>query len=256
MKTSRSISGVTKIQAILIATVVIVAAAAIPTYFLSLKQVESAPFSLNVITRPASFGEIVFTPGQRCLFLVTVEESQNRTTSIPVALSVTSADCEVTIFPQSIVPGQVADLTVLPKEANLGRNVTITLQGERQGQKQTKIISTEVVEWEDTLGPDAASMRDRFTSWLSSKHPELGITGETLWTGTIVNPRILVVMHYMFLSEDWEMYVTWHVMISPDDWARIYLRPRYNQTAPTYAFEISSVQGQAQPHAIEVPDWV
>jgi hypothetical protein len=63
-------------------------------------------------------------------------------------------------------------------------------------------------------------------------------------------------MHYMFLSEDWEMYVTWHVMISPYDWARIYLRERYNQTTPTYAFEISSIQKQTQPQAIEVPDWI
>ncbi len=61
---------------------------------------------------------------------------------------------------------------------------------------------------------------------------------------------------YIFLSEEWEMYVTWHVMIPPYDWARIYLRHRYNQTAPTYAFEISSVQEQAEPQAIEVPDWV
>ncbi len=109
---------------------------------------------------------------------------------------------------------------------------------------------------EETLGPEAASIRNNFAQWLSTNHPELGITNETTWIGTVVNPRILVVMHYLFLSEDWEMYVTWLVMILPYDWAQIYLRHRYNQTAPTYAFEISSIQGRAQPQAIEAPNWI
>ncbi len=255
MKASHSESGVTKIQAVLIAAIVIAATAA-PIYILLNSSPESATFSLKVTTRPASFGEIVYSPGQRCLFLVTVEESQNNTTPKPVVLSATSHDCEVTIIPQSITAGQVAELVVLPTQANLDKNVTVTLQGERQERTQTETVTLQIIDWEDSLGPEAANIRERFIPWLSTFHPELGITNATAWTGTIVNPRILVVMHYLFLSENWEMYVTWHVMIAPDDWARIYLRPRYNQTMPTYAFEISSVQGQVQPVAIEVPDWI
>jgi hypothetical protein len=34
------------------------------------------------------------------------------------------------------------------------------------------------------------------------------------------------------------------------------LRHRFNATAPSYAFEISSVQEQTEPQAIDVPDWV
>jgi hypothetical protein len=45
-------------------------------------------------------------------------------------------------------------------------------------------------------------------------------------------------------------------MIPPYDWAKIYLRHRFDESAPTYAFEISSIQGKAEPEAIEVPDWV
>jgi hypothetical protein len=106
------------------------------------------------------------------------------------------------------------------------------------------------------LGKLAAEMRDKFVPWLASNHPELGITSETEWIGTIVNPGILVVMHYMFYSEDWEMYVTWHVTIPPYDWTKIYLRPRFTETQSTMAFEISSVQGGEEPHSIELPDWV
>ena len=112
------------------------------------------------------------------------------------------------MFPQSITAGQVAELSVMPTQANIGKNVTITLQGERQGLKQTETITVEAIEGENTLEPEAAGMREKFTDWLSINHPELGITNDTTWIGTIVNPRILVVMHYIFLSENWEMYVT------------------------------------------------
>jgi len=255
MKKSCATRAITKIQSVIIA--VILVAAIVPSAYFLLPNMETAPFSVKVVSRPASFGDIVYSiPGQKCLFLVTVEENQTGTALKPVSLSVKSPDCEVTVFPESITPGQVAELSVMPTQNNIGKNVTVTLQAERQGLKQIKTITTEVIEVENTLEPEAASMREKFTYWLSENYPELGITNNATWMGTIVNPRILVVMHYMFLSENWEMYVTWHIMIPPYDWARIYLRHRYNQTAPTYAFEISSVQGQAQPQTIEVPDWV
>ena len=259
MKKTGNNSAITKMQAAII-VVIIIGTIAFPAYFLSLTNTETTPFSLNVTNRPASFGDALYTiPNQKCLFLVTIEENQTSQGSKAVIISATSTDCQITVFPQTITSGKVAEVTVVPAEADVGKNVTVTIQGERDGLKQTKTVTFEVIEEEDreeTLGPEAVNMRNNFTQWLSTNHPELGITNETVWTGTVLNPRVLVVMHYMFLSEDWEMYVTRHVMIPPYDWARIYLRHRYNQTAPTYAFEISSIQEHAQPQAIEVPDWV
>jgi hypothetical protein len=257
-KTANSLA-ITRIQAAII-VVIVVATIAFPAYFLSLTNTETVTFSLNVSNRPFSFGDALYTiPNQKCLFLVTIEESHPSQGLKAVTISAASADCQITVFPQTITSGKVAEVMVVPTEADVGKNVTVTIQGERDGFKQTKTVTFEVIDDEGrevTLGPEAVNMRNNFTQWLSTNHPELGITNETAWTGTVVNPRVLVVMHYMFLSEDWEMYVTWHVMIPPYDWTRIYLRHRYNQTAPTYAFEISSIQGHAQPQAIEVPDWI
>ena len=259
MKKTGNNSAITKFQAALI-VVIIIGTIAFSAYFLSLTNTETIPFSQNVTSRPASFGDALYTvPNQKCLFLVTLDE--NLTTQEPkaVTISAVAPDCQVTVFPQTITSGKVAEVTIIPAEADVGKNITVTIQGERDGVKQTKTVTFEVIAEEDreeTLGPEAVSIRNNFTQWLSTNHPELGITNETAWTGTVVNPRVLVVMHYMFLSEDWEMYVTWHVMIPPYDWTRIYLRHRYNQTAPSYAFEISSIQEHAQPQAIEVPDWV
>jgi hypothetical protein len=242
MRKTENKLAISKLQAATIIVVIITVTVASSTYLMSLTNTEAISFSLNVTNRPASFGEALYTiPNQECLFLVTIEENQTSQGLKAVTISATAPDCQVTVFPQTITSGEVAEVTVVPIEADVGKNVSVTIQGERDGAKQTKTVTFEVIPEEDreeTLGP------------------ELDITNETTWTGTLVNPRVLVVMHYMFLSEDWEMYVTWHVMIPPYDWARIYLRERYNQTAPTYAFEISSIQEQAQPQAIEVPDWV
>lgn len=90
----------------------------------------------------------------------------------------------------------------------------------------------------------ATEIRDRFIPWLATNHPEFGITSENEWTETIVRPHIAVVMFYLFFSEDWEMGVSWHVMIPPHDWARIYLRHRFVEVQPSYAFEISSLDAQ------------
>jgi len=106
------------------------------------------------------------------------------------------------------------------------------------------------------MGPFAAEMRDKFIPWLAANHPEFGITSETKWTGTIVRPNIVVVMYYLFFSEDWEMGVSWHVTIPPHDWTRIYLRHRTTEAHPSYAFELSSWSEQGEPHAIDPPESV
>ena len=260
MKNLFNNSAITRLQAI-ICFVIITTSIAVAAYGFNALKPSPTPFSINVINRPASFGEILYAiPNQKCLFLAVIDENDSIAHDLEaVSLSATSPDCEITIFPQAITYGQVAEVMVIPPEDTVGKNVTVTIQGERDGLKQTETVTFEVIEAEDreeTLGPQAAELRDKFTQWFSTVHPELGITDETAWTGTVVNPLILVVMHYMFLSEDWEMYVTWHVMIPPYDWAKIYLRQRFNSTMPSFAFEISSVQGQTPPTAIEVPDWV
>jgi hypothetical protein len=96
-------------------------------------------------------------------------------------------------------------------------------------------------------------MRDKFIPWLAAEHPELGITDETEWTPTVVRPHIMVVMYYLFFSEEWEMGVSWHVTIPPHDWSRIYLRHRYTETTPSHGFELSSVSSEdEEPHPIDM----
>jgi len=226
-----------------------------------------APFTMQVASRPSSppgqSETIQSFAGQRCVCLVVVAEeegwlqgSNGYGTAVNISATEPGGTATVTVNPQAIIPGQVTEVSVIPSVASVNETLTVTIVGERGGLNKITTITIDVLKGEDGLEAYAAEMRDKFIPWLTLNHPELGITNETEWIGTIVNPRILVVMHYIFFSADWELYVTWHVTIPPHDWTHIYLRQRFTDPHPSYAFEISSVVGQEAPHAIEVPDWV
>ncbi|MCW4038575.1 MAG: hypothetical protein NWF13_07575 [Candidatus Bathyarchaeota archaeon] len=226
-----------------------------------------APFTMQVTSRPSTppgqIENIQSYAGQRCVFLIGVAEeegwlqgSSGEGTAVNISATEPGKMAVITVHPQVIRPGQVAEVVVIPSKASVNQTLTVTITGERGELKQTETITIEVLMGEDGVGAYATEMRDKFVPWLAINHPEFSITNETEWIGTIVNPRIIVVMHYIFLSEGWEMYVTWHVTIPPHDWTRIYLRPRFTESRPAYAFEIPSVKGQEEPQAIDVPDWV
>jgi hypothetical protein len=165
------------------------------------------------------------------------------------------------VHPGAITPGQVAEVTVIPDEGSPGETLTVTIMGERDGLKRTKTASVKVGEPlpdPGGLAQYAAEIRDRFIPWLTANHPEFGITPETEWTATYAKVLMPVANYCLFFSDEWEMGLVFHVMIPPDDWVYIYLRPRFTEVRPSYAFKISSLAAQEEPHAIDPRDvqWV
>lgn len=265
---------------------VVIAALAAVAIIVSL-QPGAAPFTAHVI--PPSVGDAV--PGQRIVFLATLTDDGDVTDEAVVTAEATAYadDVTITISPDRIAAGEIAEVTVVIDEAvvadlpedtepNLGQaspdreapsidplnpppgpqgpegaSVPIKVTMTRGGAVQSSEVTINVSRGEDTLLQAATPLRDRFVEWLASEHPELGITADTEWQPTIVQPHILVVSHYLFFSEEWEMGLQWHIMIAPHDWARIYLRPR-DELQPTHAFEISSVSDtESVIHEIEIP---
>ena len=221
---------------------------------LFLTRSEPCSFSLQVI--PEHIEPSI--AGQRCVFLVVVaDEGQGSGEGEAVNISATAPNATVTVNPQAITPGQVAEVTVVPVEASIGKTLTIIINGQREGLKKTETVTIQVAEEEeDEMASTAAEMRDKFIPWLATNHPEFGITSETEWTGTIVYPGVMEVSYYLFFSEDWEMGVSWHVTIPPHNWARIYLMHRFTEVSPSYAFEIPSWSEGGEPHAIDPPESV
>lgn len=206
-------------------------------------------FSIEAVPERMSWDAI---PGQVCVYLVTVE-NLGPGGSGRVDLAASAAGAEVAVEPASIAPGQVAEMRVVPGASAAGATLAVTLAGVRGAFSHERLVDLPVRAGEDGLAAEAAAMRDLFVPWLEANRPELGITASTPWEGSIVRPGILVVMHYLYFSDEWEMGLMWHVMIPPHDWARIYLRRRYVETAPSLAFEIPSWHEPGAPVPIQPP---
>jgi len=215
--------------------------------------IQSTPdFHINVIPEQLN-GESI--AGQHCVFLVTItDEGQEGQPSVRISATVPGS--EVVIYHQDIVEGQVAEVVVIPAQASIGKTIRVTITGSRSGSTDKKVVSFDVVEGEDDRQEYARELLDRFVSWLANSHPELVITEDTAWNGTMVSPVWLVVSHYLFFSEEWEAHIEWHIMVPPYDWAKIDLRHRFDELEPSYAFEISSLDANSEPVPIEPPETV
>jgi hypothetical protein len=218
----------------------------------SKSQEEIIPFHINVIPEQLNGHSIA---GQHCVFLVTIAD-EGQTSEVTVEISATASGAEIIIYKQAIVEGQVAEVVVIPTQVSIGNTIEVTVTGNRGGLTDKKVITFEVIEGEDDRQEYATELRDKFVSWLATNYPELGITNDTEWIGTMVSPQWLIVSHYLFFSEEWEMHVEWHIMIPPYDWAKIDLRHRFDENKPSYAFEISSIEANGEPLPIEVPESV
>lgn len=237
-----------------------------------------APISaVPVRVVPARVSDTI--PGQRVVLLVTVEDDSGGT------LSLTATAPGFDVFVEDALPtsGQVVEITVIPTmgEPPLGavpirpqpvdpidpveppvdpdyvpsqeNVVPLTITVTSGDESTWLVVPVHVSPGVDDLESAARGHLEPFLVWLAAEHPELGLDPSTELTPTIVRPHILVVSHYLFFSAEWEIGLTWHVMIPPYDWARIYLRPR-DSLSPTMGFEISSVSApDAVPVEMEPP---
>ena len=224
----------------------------IPTTVPSSSEAKDHPFQIEILPLQLNGFSIA---GQRCVFLVTIAD-EAQSDSKAVDISATANDAEVIIEHQSIIKGQVAEVTVIPASTSMGQSIEVSVTGTRGSMTSKKSVTFDVIEGEDDRKDYAIEMRDRFVAWLAKNKPELKITGDTKWTPTMVSPQWLVVSHYLFFSDEWEMHIEWHIMIAPSDWVRIDLRHRFDETKPSYAFEISSRETKNDPIPIDVPEMI
>ena len=111
------------------------------------------PFSLVVIPEHMEY----VIPGQVCVFLVSVtDEGYGKGIEEEVTIS---ANTPVGVDSQTITPGQVAEVILIPDETGLLEGTVI---GERKGLKQTETITMNVSEGTDGIAQSAIEMRNKF----------------------------------------------------------------------------------------------
>jgi len=212
----------------------------------------AATFELHVV--PAAVADLA--QGASTLFLVSIEEIGNEPAPPPVTLTATAATGTASIAPSSILEGSVGEVTVNSAGVPVGSAITVTIQARRGAETREVAVTatvTDPIELPDDRQLTGTEMRERFVPWLAAEYPELGIDENTVWTAMPVRPHILVVSFYIFLCEEWEFVVWWHVMIPPYDWARMYLRHRSTETVPSFWGEIGSVSSGTPPQLM-APD--
>lgn len=190
------------------------------------------------------------------IYLLTIEETGSRGSRGPFTLTVDSSDGMV-LVPSEVESGKVAEIWLNVMGVDVDATVTLTFSVERDEEVHTATataVVTEAVGAPDDRLETGTAMRDLFIPWLASEHPELGIDEDTEWISNPLRPHILEVSYYMFLSDEWELVVWWHVMIPPYDWTRMYLRHVGTENAPSFGAEISSVSAGDEPHTMTPPD--
>lgn len=206
-----------------------------------------APFTLQVVPHELKGFAIA---GQEVHYLVTLSEGAG---SEPVEVSATAENADVTVEFPELTEGRVAEVIVTPEAGSTDTTVEVTIEGKRGSLTQEEKRTFEVIEGVDDRQERAEELLVPFIEFFAAKHPELNITEETQWTGTMVSPQWLVVSHYLFFSPEWELHLEWHIMVAPSDWARVDLRKRGSEVAPSLAFEIPSVSQPTEPVPMEVP---
>jgi hypothetical protein len=176
-------------------------------------------------------------PGSEVVLLV----SQNDETAGVAMVTASAPGATVAVRPSEISGTEVAEVTVVPDATATETELTITIEVATDDTTHTVTRTTPVLTWEDDRAEQAAEILELFTSWLADNRSELGITPETEFEGTFLAPQLLVVSHYGFVNDEWEIGLSWHVMIPPDDFSEIYLRPR-SALRPSLAFRVGSWQ--------------
>lgn len=184
-------------------------------------------------------------PGAPLVLLVTLIEGDE------ARLSATGDGAEVSVAPDRIGAGEVAEVTVVAspteEETELGVTIVATADG---GTSEVNRTVT-VLPWTDDRGQQAREILALFAVWLGENRPELGIAEEIAVTGSFTAPLLLVVSHYTFWTDEWEMGLSWHVMVPPDDFAELYLRPR-EELIPTMAFRLGSWQTALETGQVDI----
>lgn len=178
-------------------------------------------------------------PGVPTTMLVSVSDEGG---GGPVELDASvDAGATVSVEPAEISPGEIAEVTFTGDQVPAAeeKELTVTVTARRGSEEREATKPVIVMPGVDDRQPQAREILAVFLPWLAEQHPEMGIGPDSELDGMLVAPRLLVVSHYAFFNQEYEIGLAWHVMVAPDDWSDIYIRPR-DELQPTAAYRLSS----------------
>jgi hypothetical protein len=190
--------------------------------------------AFELSTSPEFVNRVI--PGRRPLALVTATGDGSDVIELGVTIDVDGVLAEVQ--PAELAPGGVAEIWV--EVADVAQEVPfrVTVTGTRGAEERTVTIDATAVPGADDLGATAVDIAGVFIDELAGTVDDLPATTSELVNGTPV-AGLLVVSHYAWFTDTAEIGLAWHIMVAPDDWAELTIRPR-DELAPTRAFRLDS----------------
>lgn len=131
------------------------------------------------------------------------------------------------------------EIFVYPEIEHIGLHIEIKLTITSGNMEVSDSALVTVVNWTLIDSSYAETLLEPFISYFSEEKLLYQIDQNTTWEGIASGIEIIVVSHFLFKSELWEIEISWHVMIAPYDWVKIYLRNR-SDFSPIWAGKIDS----------------
>jgi hypothetical protein len=214
------------------------------------------PFTLEIfpVDEPVLARQAL--PGQLVNFLLTVTDADPSAGPVHVTVRVTDDMARVRVKPEQLRAGTVGELIVIPRRIGKRRGedrFLVEITAKRAGWVSRDWRTIHVLNDREMSLGEAREMLDRFIPWLESEHPELGITANTKFRATGVAPA-LIVSKYLFFTPKLEIGLLWHSgSWGADAWARLYVRHRKTEFAPSVAAQIDSYPANTPVREVDPP---
>lgn len=196
------------------------------------------PWNLNKVKINFVKEEIKSYPGQKTWLLAEIYTKKQIIFDQQIQVSIDqSVDSDLAIW--STTGLKTVEIFLYPNDTHIDLDITVSLKVNdgRSILEETAII--DVVNWSSSYSDEIREMKSTFTDFLIENYSSFNIAENKSmeFMGNI--PQILIVEHYLFRSDSWELELSRHVMLTPYDWVRVYLRAR-NSIQPCWAGTITS----------------
>jgi hypothetical protein len=183
-----------------------------------------------------SHSEMLSYPGQTTWLLAKFISDTDYLMDVSVY---TNKSIEVDFTIRQVSDYCYVDIFLYPNQSHLNTNILVTLSVTISNHISQESSIVSIVDWSSSLTFEDEEILNCFTCYLIENFTNFdqAENDSIEFMGNI--PQILVVSHYLFRTENWEICLSKHVTIAPHDWVKIYLRSR-DSFLPTYAWKIDS----------------
>jgi len=191
------------------------------------------------ITIKLSDSEMLTYPGQKCWLLAEVKSNlfyDAYSTQISVEVN-QSIDYDYTIW--SLLDTKIVEIFLYPNITHLNTNTRVSL-GVSVDTFQTQVsVIVSCINWTQNLPSEVIEIKNYFVNYFIDNISSFNVEENNSLEFMGNAPQVLVVEHYLFRTDFWEIEIARHVMIAPYDWVTAYIRPR-NTYQPNWAGKIFS----------------